>query len=319
MSRCWRRAARLCAGPADMAIPDQLSPTRTVCLDAHAGPDGADAAAPAGRQISAPGCSTASALASFASSRVAKDTSADREIPNQLSPFTTVCLDAHEASSEVGAGRGAPSGTHSASPGCSTVEASASFAPSKAPAVTPAAVATENQASPSTTVYVAGAGDEAVGAQTRRIERPAASAGNAGAMKVIAMPARAASVNRPARRPKARWTVVEMCGVRFMAMSPPPRREPYQRTVDRSGRRTVGNVLVVAALGHHLRGAPEACAMSSSPASASSCRTHWPGVGTWAGKVVPNEAAPGALTIPLQHPLHRERSTASLSALPHIA
>ena len=208
--------------PADMAIPDQLSPTSTVCLDAHAGPDGAGAAAPAGRQISAPSCNTASALASFASSRLSKDTSADREIRNQLSPFTTVCFDAHEAPSDVGAERGAPSGRHSTSPGYRTVEASAAFAASRAPVVTPAAVATENQASPSATVYVAGAGDEAVGAQMRRIERPPASAGNAGAMKVIAMPAIAASVNHPARRPKARSTVAERWRVRFMSMSRPP-------------------------------------------------------------------------------------------------
>jgi hypothetical protein len=71
-------------------------------------------------------------------------------------------------------------------------------------------------------VYVVGEGDDAVGAQMRRIERPAASAGNAGAMKVVAMPARAASVNRPARRPKAWAAGVEMWRVRFMSMSRPP-------------------------------------------------------------------------------------------------
>ena len=207
-----------------MAIPDQLSPTTTVCLDPQAGPDGPGAAAPAGRQISAPSCSTASALASFASSRLSKDTPADREIRNQLSPFTTVCFDAHEAPSDVGAEGSAPSGRHSTSPGYSTVEASASFAASRAPVVTPAAVATENQASPSVTVYVAGAGDEAVGAQMRGIERPPASADNAGAMKVVAMPARAANVNRRARRPKARSTAVEMWRMRFMSMSRPPDR-----------------------------------------------------------------------------------------------
>ena len=110
--------------------------------------------APAGRQTSAPGRITVVAVALLASSRPFIDTPAAREIANQLSPRTTTCL-AAQPPCDVGAGDATPFGRQSTSPGYSTADASAPFAPKRAAVVVPDAVATRNHESPEATVYVA--------------------------------------------------------------------------------------------------------------------------------------------------------------------
>lgn len=151
-------------------------------------------------------------MAPLASNSPFNDTPTAREIPNQLSPPTTMCLDTQPPRDDAGEGAAAPAGRQRTSPGYSAAEATASFAASRAAALTRDPAATLNHESPAATVYAAALDVS----QTRGEYADPASTPGVDARRLDVTPARATRPNRPRRSTDMRGDFEVMRCVVFM-------------------------------------------------------------------------------------------------------